>query len=382
MQITLEHVSKTYLAGAEKIEAVKDNCLTIPENKIFGIIGKSGAGKSSLVRLMSLLEAPDEGAVYYDDKRVDNLDKAALIAQRRKIGMIFQNFNLFSSRTAGKNVAYPLEICGMGKRETEERVREMLALVGLEDRADAPISTLSGGQKQRVAIARALAAKPDVLFCDEATSALDPQTTRSILALIREIQAKMKLTVVMITHQMEVVRDACSQVAVIDGGGVVEQGSVEDIFTYPRSPVTKEFLSNITPAEGGLGAHAGGESSFVRWSAEGGYYTLHFTGGSPGEPVLSRLSRIANVEFNIRAAGVQHIPASGLANQSDGSPAAPQDGSSTGKAGETGGSCEGRDIGTMLLDISGPQEEQEKAFAFLRENGVIVEKTADGKEVK
>ncbi|MBQ6566460.1 MAG: methionine ABC transporter ATP-binding protein [Treponema sp.] len=352
MQIRLEHLTKTYLAGAERIEAVKDNSLTIPENKIFGIIGKSGAGKSSLVRLMSLLEAPDAGAVYYDDKRVDNLDKAALIQQRRKIGMIFQNFNLFSSRTAGKNVAYPLEICGMGKAETEERVREMLTLVGLQDRADAPISTLSGGQKQRVAIARALAAGPDVLFCDEATSALDPQTTRIILALIREIQAKMKLTVVMITHQMEVVRDACSQVAVIDGGSVVEQGRVEDIFTYPRSPVTKEFLSNIK---------ASGGDSFVRWSDEGGMYTLHFTGGAPGEPVLSRLSRVADVEFNIRAAGVQHIPAS--AETSDGGNA-------------------GQDIGTMLLDIKGEQAEKEKAFAFLRENGVIVEKTADGKEVR
>ena len=350
MQIRLEHLTKTYLAGAERIEAVKDNSLIIPENKIFGIIGKSGAGKSSLVRLMSLLEAPDAGAVYYDDKRVDNLDKAALIQQRRKIGMIFQNFNLFSSRTAGKNVAYPLEICGMGKAETEDRVREMLSLVGLEDRADAPISTLSGGQKQRVAIARALAAGPDVLFCDEATSALGPQTTRISLSLIREIQAKMKLTVVMITHQMEVVRDACSQVAVIDGGSVVEQGKVEDIFTYPKSPVTKEFLSNLK---------ATGGESFVRWSDEGGMYTLHFTGGTPGEPVLSRLSRVADVEFNIRAAGVQHIPAS---SEADGHA--------------------GQDIGTMLLDIKGEQGEKEKAFAFLKENGVIVEKTGDGKEVR
>ncbi len=363
MQIRLEKLSKTYLAGDEKIEAVKDNSLTIPENKIFGIIGKSGAGKSSLVRLISLLEAPDEGAVYYDDRRVDNLDKAALIAQRRKIGMIFQNFNLFSSRTAGKNVAYPLEICGMEKGIIAARVKEMLALVGLEDREDAPISTLSGGQKQRVAIARALAARPDVLFCDEATSALDPQTTRSILALIREIQAKMKLTVVMITHQMEVVRDACSQVAVIDGGRVVEQGSVEEIFTYPKAAVTKEFLSNISPAESGIATGGKEGSSFVRWSPEGGNYTLHFTGRSPGEPVLSRLSKIANVEFNIRAAGVQHIPA-GLSDESE---------------------CHdenGCDIGTMLLDISGPQEEKEKAFTFLKENGVIVENSESNQEAK
>ena len=353
MQIRLEHLTKTYLAGEEKIEAVKDNSLIIPENKIFGIIGKSGAGKSSLVRLISLLEAPDSGAVYYDDRRVDNLPRPALIEQRRKIGMIFQNFNLFSSRTAGKNVAYPLEICGMDKGEIDSRVKEMLSLVGLEDREDAPISTLSGGQKQRVAIARALAAKPDVLFCDEATSALDPQTTRSILALIREIQAKMKLTVVMITHQMEVVRDACSQLAVIDGGGVVEQGSVEDIFTYPKSAVTKEFLSNISPAEDGMGSGNGSSSSFVRWSSEGGKYILHFTGGSTGEPVLSRLSRIADVEFNIRAAGVQHIP--------------------------TGQGC---DIGTMLIDIKGGKEETEKALAFLKENAVIVEKNEESGEEK
>ena len=354
MQIRLEHLSKTYPAGEGRIEAVKDNSLTIPENKIFGIIGKSGAGKSSLVRLMSLLEAPDSGAVYYDGRRVDDLGRAGLVAQRRKIGMIFQNFNLFSSRTAGKNVAYPLEICGMPKGDIAARVTEMLTLVGLEDRADAPISTLSGGQKQRVAIARALAGRPDVLFCDEATSALDPQTTRSILALIREIQAKMKLTVVMITHQMEVVRDACSQVAVIDSGGVVEQGSVEEIFTYPRTAVTKEFLSNISPAALGPEAASG---EFVRWSEAGGNYTLHFTGASPGEPVLSRLSRVADVEFNIRAAGVQHLP-----------------------AGPTDGAGSGRDIGTMLIDISGPREEKEKAFSFLKENGVIVEQAASGRE--
>ena len=152
--------------------------------------------------MVSLLERPDEGAVFYDERRVDNLDKDSLIRQRRRIGMIFQNFNLFSSRTAGKNIAYPLELAKMPKDWIKLRVKEMLSLVGLEDRENAPISTLSGGQKQRIAIARALAAQPDVLFCDEATSALDPQTTRAILSLIRDIQKKMNLTVVMITHQM------------------------------------------------------------------------------------------------------------------------------------------------------------------------------------
>ena len=247
MQIKLENLEKTYATADKSVKAVDNVSLVIPENTVFGIIGKSGAGKSSLVRLMSLLETPDNGAVYYGNRRVDNLSKAELINERRCIGMIFQNFNLFSSRTAAKNVAYPLEICGTPKAEIEARVKKMLSLVGLEDRANAPISTLSGGQKQRVAIARALSTNPHILFCDEATSALDPQTTRSILALIREIQKKMNLTVVMITHQMEVVRDACDSVAVIDNGHIAEQGSVTELFSNPKTAITKDFLSHIQP---------------------------------------------------------------------------------------------------------------------------------------
>ncbi len=247
MQITLEHLKRTYTGASGQVTAVQDVSLSIPSNTIYGIIGKSGAGKSSLMRLISLLETPDVGAVYYDGRRVDNLSKQELIAQRRKAGMIFQNFNLFSSRTAAKNIAYPLEICETPKAVIKERVEEMLALVGLENRGDAPISTLSGGQKQRVAIARALAAKPDVLFCDEATSALDPQTTRAILSLIKEIQQKMNLSVVMITHQMEVVRDACNLVAVLDKGLVVEEGTVKDVFSSPKADVTKDFLAHLVP---------------------------------------------------------------------------------------------------------------------------------------
>lgn len=331
MHIKLENLKKSYRTNDGTIVAVDGNSLDIPENTVFGIIGKSGAGKSSLVRLMSLLESPDSGAVYYDDRRVDNLPKAELIQERRKLGMIFQNFNLFSSRTAAKNVAYPLEICGMPQAEIRPRVQEMLRLVGLEDRGEAPISTLSGGQKQRVAIARALATRPDVLFCDEATSALDPQTTRSIIALIRELQAKMNLTVIMITHQMEVVRDACEQVAVIDGGKVVEQGTVKDIFARPRTAVTKDFLSHITTDGRGM----------VRWSHDGGRYILHFIGESTGEPVLSAIAKKCNVEFNIRAAGIQHLP--------------------------------DQDIGTMLIDFSGEEEALRQAFAELNSRGVTVE---------
>lgn len=333
MQLTLTNLKKQYKAQDGIITAVKDISLTIPDNTIFGIIGKSGAGKSTLVRLISLLESPDEGQVFYGDKRVDNLSQKELILQRRKIGMIFQNFNLLSSRTAAKNIAYPLEINGWEKSKITERVNEMLLLVGLEGRGDAPISTLSGGQKQRVAIARALATNPDILFCDEATSALDPQTTHAILDLIRDLQKKMNLTVVMITHQMEVVRDACKQVAVIESGMVVEQGSVEEIFSNPKSSVTKDFLSHIAVQE---------PTTLLRWS-DAGKYTLRFIGKDTGEPVLSRLAKQFDVEFNIRAGGVQHV----------------QD----------------NDVGTLITDITGDSDEVKKALDYLRSSGIIVEES-------
>lgn len=343
MQIELENLKKTYKTPDGSIAAVDGISLCIPENTIFGIIGKSGAGKSSLVRLVSLLERPDSGAVLYNGMRVDNLRQKELIRQRRKTGMIFQNFNLFSSRTAAQNIAYPLEICGTPKAVIKERVAEMLSLVSLEGRNDAPISTLSGGQKQRVAIARALAAQPDILFCDEATSALDPNTTHAILNLIAEIQKKMNLTVVMITHQMEVVRDACSSVAIIDNGRVVEQGAVNDIFTRPQSSVTKDFLSALS-ARRASGAESGGSSlSVVRWSEDGGKYILHFRKQSTNRPVISGLLRKFDIDVNIRAGGIQHL------------------------------SSIGEDVGTMILDFSGSDEEIKKAIAYLEDNDVIVE---------
>ena len=249
MQLRLEHLNKTYTTKRASVTAVKDVSLDFPDNSIIGIIGKSGAGKSSLLRLASLLETPDRGEVYYDGVRVDHLPKKKLNRRRLEIGMIFQNFNLFSSRTAGKNVAFPLELAGWNRRDIDARVKEMLALVGLEDREKSPITTLSGGQKQRVAIARALAPRPNILFCDEATSALDPQTTHEILDLIKKIHAGMNLTVVMITHQMEVVRDACQYVAVVDKGYVIETGAVSDVFRSPRHEITREFLSNIRREE-------------------------------------------------------------------------------------------------------------------------------------
>lgn len=336
MEIILDNLVKTYKGVNDScdVTAVKGVSLHIPSNKIFGIIGKSGAGKSSLVRLVSLLETPDSGCVMYDDKRVDNLVGKDLLLQRRKLGMIFQNFNLFSSRTAGQNIAYPMEICGFSKKQIDVRVDEMLELVGLSDKKNAPVSTLSGGQKQRIAIARALSTKPDVLFCDEATSALDPQTTKSILSLIRKIQERMNLTVVMITHQMEVVRDACNLVAVLNDGEVVEQGSVDDIFIHPKSEVTKDFLANISQNQKA-------DNQFVRWSKNGGKYILRFTGHLTGEPILSQMAKKFDVEFNIRAGGIQALPEN--------------------------------KVGTLVTDILGTNEEIQKAISYLNEQGVIVE---------
>lgn len=317
------------------MHAVNDVTLEIPSNKIYGIIGKSGAGKSTLVRLISLLEKPDAGEVYYDDQRVDNLSKEDLLMRRRRIGMIFQNFNLFSSRDCAGNIAYPLEINGYPKEKIDERVHELLEVVGLQGREKARISTLSGGQKQRVAIARALACNPDILFCDEATSALDPQTTSAILTLIKDIQKRMELTVVMITHQMEVVRDACENVAVLNEGEVVEVGKASDIFSNPQHPVTKDFLSRL------IGVDREKHTMF-QWSKEKGTYVFRFPRGTSDRPILSEITEKYHVAFNLRAGGVQNVG--------------------------------GEDIGTMYADIL-TQDTAKLATVIkaLRDEGLVVE---------
>ncbi|ULQ60876.1 ATP-binding cassette domain-containing protein [Brucepastera parasyntrophica] len=336
--ISLENLKKRY----GEVAAVDSVSLEIPSNTIYGIIGKSGAGKSTLVRLISLLERPDSGEILFSGKRVDNLTGDELIARRRRIGMIFQNFNLFSSRSAAGNIAYPLEIGGMPRKDIRRRVSDLLEHVGLEGRGDSPISTLSGGQKQRVAVARALAVNPDILFCDEATSALDPQTTRSILDLLKKLQRELSLSIVMITHQMEVVRDACELVAVLDEGRVVEEGRVTDIFARPKAAITREFLSHLNPMEDEDSLSLQAPEGLIRWSHEGGAYTIRFRGELTGEPVLSRLSKQFNIEFNIRAGGVQNVS--------------------------------GTPIGTMIADISGDEAEINRAIEYLSRQGVTVEK--------
>jgi len=236
--IRLEQVAKTY----GSVAAVRRVDLAVPSGCIYGIIGRSGAGKSTILRIMSLLETPDSGKVHYGGERVDILQGRALLERRRKMGMIFQNFNLLGSRSASGNIAYPLEIAGLPKKQIDRRVAELLDMVGITDKRKARMRELSGGQKQRVAIARALAANPEVLFCDEATSSLDPQTTRSILALIRDLQERLKITVVLITHQMEVVREICHEVAVMDAGLIVEAGSIASVFDSPQAQATREMV--------------------------------------------------------------------------------------------------------------------------------------------
>lgn len=327
--INLNNLTKIY----QGVYALREISLDISSNVIYGIIGKSGAGKSTLVRLISLLERPDGGAILFDGERVDNLTGKALLDRRRRLGMIFQNFNLFSSRNVFGNVAYPLEIAGEPKNKIKGRVKELLALVGLEDKEKSQISKLSGGQKQRVAIARALANYPEILFCDEATSALDPQTTISILELIKDIQNKMNLTVVMITHHMEVVREICDYVSIIDDGVVVESGLVKDMFLYPHTETAREFLRALKPIE---------EKELLSGQPSCAYrYRLHFAEDTVKKPVLAELIRQFQLDISILSATIHtvaEIP-----------------------------------IGEMIVDMSGVQGNIDQALQWLAEHSVAVE---------
>ncbi len=240
--IELKHLTKHFKTPGGTVAALEDIDLTIPDGDIFGIIGMSGAGKSTLVRCINLLERPDQGTVTIDGRQMQTLTPAELRAARRDIAMIFQQFNLLMQRTCLKNVCFPLELAGRPRAEAETRARQLLELVGLPDKADAYPAQLSGGQKQRIAIARALATDPKVLLCDEATSALDPNTTHAILQLIQQINRELGITVVIITHQMSVVEEVCNHVAILDGGRVVEQGDVTEIFSNPRTDAARRLV--------------------------------------------------------------------------------------------------------------------------------------------
>lgn len=240
--IELTHISKRYSAKNGEVEALKDVSLSISRNEIFGVIGLSGAGKSTLVRCMNLLEYPDHGSVVIDGENLLELSQEQLRLRRQKIGMIFQHFNLLEQQTVLNNVCFPLEIRGISKKERKEKGKELLEKVGLSEKANAYPSQLSGGQKQRVAIARVLANEPDILLCDEATSALDPETTKTILQLLKNIHDTMGITVIIITHEMKVIQEICTSVAVLENGVVKECGRVSEIFKNPKSEAAKRLL--------------------------------------------------------------------------------------------------------------------------------------------
>ncbi|MCX7745394.1 MAG: ATP-binding cassette domain-containing protein [Clostridia bacterium] len=249
--IRIENLSKTYITPQSSIKAIENINLQIQKGDIFGIIGFSGAGKSTLVRCINRLEEPDSGAIFIGDKEITAMNKKELRFARRKIGMIFQQFNLLDSKTVYQNIAFPLEVAGCHKKRIQSRVEEILELVELTEKINAYPSQLSGGQKQRVGIARALANEPDVLLSDEATSALDPLTTYSILELLKDINKKLNLTIVLITHELDVLRHICSNMAVLEYGKIVEKGSVEKLFLNPESETAKQFVKIIQSFQGG-----------------------------------------------------------------------------------------------------------------------------------
>ena len=304
--IELEHVVKNFNSDKKNnaIHAVNDVSLTINDGEIFGIIGFSGAGKSTLVRCINLLERPDSGSVKIDGVEMTKLKPRELYKARTKIGMIFQQFNLMPSRTVLQNVAYPLK--GMTRDEVKKRVRELLALVEISDKENAYPSELSGGQKQRVAIARALANDPKILLCDEATSALDPQTTGSILQLLKELNKMLGLTIVVITHEMEVVKNICRKAAVMDAGKIIEQGDVFTIFSSPQHTVTRNFVrttSNLSKIE----TLIRDDSPMVKLKPGELMARLVYIHADVSEPLISYASRAFDIEINIILADVEIV---------------------------------------------------------------------------
>ena len=299
--IRFQAVHKSYRVDGRDVSALQPFDLEIADGEVFGIIGHSGAGKSTLIRLINLLERPSGGRILVDDTDMTALPAAELRQKRQRIGMIFQHFNLLASQTVAENVAFPLRLAGENDAATiRKRVEALLARVGLTSHADKYPSQLSGGQKQRVGIARALANRPSILLCDEATSALDPQTTASVLDLLAEINRELKLTIVLITHEMDVVRRVCDRVAVLDAGTIVESGSVADVFLHPRHPTTRRFVNEALPEEA-----AGEQAPFAH--VPGRVMRLSFRGETTWTPALGRVARETGVDFNILAGRIDRI---------------------------------------------------------------------------
>lgn len=289
--IKIEHLDKTYKGSSTK--ALDDINIEIETGDIYGIVGLSGAGKSSLVRCINRLEEADSGKIMINDIDILSLSKKQLIEQRKKIGMIFQNFNLFSSKTIFENIAYPLRLAGLKEDEIKKRVNELLEIVELSEKSTNYPARLSGGQKQRVGIARAIANRPDVLLCDEATSALDPKTTGQILSLLQEINKNTKLTLIVITHEMEVIKQICNKVAIIEYGKIIDSGRVIDLFSKPASEKTKHFVEY--------------DYNIPVNMVKGNLLSLTFTGDVATTGVISKVSRQYGVDISILSGNIDYI---------------------------------------------------------------------------
>lgn len=296
--IKLSHIHKTFNTKETKVEALKDINIEIGRGDIYGVIGYSGAGKSTLIRIINLLERPDKGTVEVDGIDLTKLNKKELSKVRSNIGMIFQGFNLMSSVNVYDNIAAPLKNLKWSKKEIEEKVNNLLELVDLTDKKYAYPNQLSGGQKQRVAIARALSSDPKILLCDEATSALDPNTTQSILQLLKEIKEKLNITIVIITHQMEVVKSICNRIAIMEKGEVVESGDIASVFTTPKSQVAKDFVAHS------LGTTINKEDLA---NFKGMVCKFNFYGEIAHEPILSKLEREYGIEVNILFGNIEYL---------------------------------------------------------------------------
>ena len=292
-QIELRGLSKVYQIPGGEVQALNNINLTIEQGDIYGIIGMSGAGKSTLIRCLNRLDTPTDGQVLIDGQNILAMSKKQLLQTRRRMAMIFQQFNLLMQKNVARNVRYPLEIAGAPKKQANERVMELLKIVGLEEKANAYPAQLSGGQKQRVAIARALASNPEMLLCDEATSALDPMTTQSILELLKKINAELGITVVLITHEMAVIRQICNKVAILDGGKLVEQGTVDDVFMHTKSAAGKRLFGILPENEDDVPTQPA--------------LRIVFDGAAADQPIISRLVKDLGFDVNILAADMHQF---------------------------------------------------------------------------
>lgn len=337
--ILLKNLTKTYQSKKLSVGALQNVTLTINKGDIFGIIGYSGAGKSTLIRCINLLERPDCGNVVINGVDLTRLSPKELRGQREKIGMIFQHFNLMNRRSVFENIADPLKGKGLSRNEVQQKVHKLLELVGISDKVNSYPSQLSGGQKQRVAIARALANDPEVLLCDEATSALDPQNTKSILSLLKEINQKLNLTIVIITHQMEVIKEVCNKVAVMEAGTVVEEGSILDIFSNPQTIISKEFV-----------AHTMGYENFEKVLNQGFIkdptkyeltVRISFVGQAAGQAFISKLSIEYGILANILFGSIE--------------------------------SLQGVPFGSLIVSFTGVSGKIQEAIRFLEDNNIKVE---------